>query len=98
MNSTWKETSVSAIPTIEESIPGALIDSARISVMAAAMMFGDEQPPPAILLPGEEPQPTVGECLAQAMEWLNAARTLSIEQAPAPPTSLHVVQAGGGRS
>lgn len=71
----------------EETIGGALIDAARISTMAALRDF----PPPAIILPNAGEEPSVGECLAQALNWLELARALSIEQSPHPVTSLHHV-------
>jgi hypothetical protein len=61
-------------------------------------------PPPEaftrIVLPGDEengPIPTAQECLDQAMQWLNAARSLTSEQSAAPPTSLHVVAPAGAQ-
>lgn len=91
------------IPVFHESLSGALIDSARISVMAALAML----PPaaaPLIVLPGTEDEMaadaagTVRGCLEQAMEWLDAARMRAMETLAAkgaPPTSLHVVDRGG---
>lgn len=79
------------VPMFEESIGGALIDAARINVMAAQAAFPEL--PPVIVLPGDEDDPpTIGDCLAQAAQWLDAARAMTIEQAPAAPTSLHVVE------
>lgn len=81
-----------APPVFDETLGGALIDAARINVMAALEAC------PAferrIVLAGEPEPPTVHECLAEAMEWLNMARALSIEQNPAALTSLHLVEAG----
>lgn len=86
------------IPVFRESMAGALIDSARISVMASLAML----PPPAaplIVLPGDEREQsedfaqTAQGCLEQAMEWLDAARAHTVA-AGAPVTSLHVA---GGR-
>lgn len=86
------------VPVFRESMAGALIDSARISVMAALSLL----PPaaaPLIILPGDDEQMAedaaadVEGCLAQAMEWLDAARRHTIVGG-APITSLHV--AGGG--
>lgn len=81
-------------PVFMESMAGALIDSARISVMAATGML------PAytrIVLPGDEEDgpPNVHDCLDQAMQWLDAARVQTIEQGDTPPTSLHVIQRPG---
>jgi len=77
---------------VVESLPAALIDGARISVMAAHTMFAsDPTMAPLIVLPGEEEVPTVIECLGQAMQWLNAARELAAQAGP-PPTSLHVIE------
>jgi hypothetical protein len=83
-------------PVYNESIGGALIDSARISVMAALHVL---PPPPnfaRIVLPGDEDEPPVivQECLEQAMQWLNRARELTVIQSGVPPTSLHVVTGG----
>lgn len=84
------------VPLFRESMAGALIDSARISVMAALSML----PPPVaplIILPGEpdetaeDPIATAEGCLEQAMSWLDAARAHTIE-AGAPVTSLHVAR------
>lgn len=79
-------------PVFDETMGGALIDAARINVMAALRAC------PAferrIVVPGIEERPSVHECLAEAMQWLDAARALAIEQLPEPPTSLHVVEAG----
>lgn len=92
-----------AIPVYQESLGGSLIDSARISVMAAMMML-PEQEAPLIVLPGSAEQMaqdaagTVHGCLEQAMEWLDAARMKAMESLAAkgvPPTSLHVVDRGG---
>lgn len=88
-----------AVPVFQESMAGALIDSARISVMAALSLL---PPPevPLIILPGtaeqegEDAAATVEGCLEQAMSWLDAARSHTIA-AGAPVTSLHV--AGGVR-
>lgn len=85
------------IPVFEESIAGALIDSARISVMASLSMLPppDRKPTSPIILPGapdemaEDPIETAQGCLEQAMSWLDAARQHTIE-AGAPVTSLHV--------
>jgi hypothetical protein len=80
-------------PMFSEKIGGALIDSARISVMAALEAFPESK----IILPSEMADdpivdpPTLQACLAQAMEWLNLARVRSLEQSGTPPTSLHVV-------
>lgn len=94
-----------SVPVYSESMAGALIDSARISVMAALSMLPPREVP-LIILPGEEEQmaddaaATVDGCLEQAMQWLDAARVHSIA-AGAPVTSLHVasssLEQGGGR-
>jgi hypothetical protein len=80
-------------PIFDESIGGALLDAARINVMAAMQAF-----PAAnvqlIVLPGEEEgPPTLAECLAQAMQWLDAARAMTVQQGPTP-TSIHIVESG----
>lgn len=89
------------IPVYIESLGGSLIDSARISVMAALAML----PPPVaplIVLPGSEQQmaedsaSSVHGCLEQAMEWLDAARVRAMGELAAkgvPPTSLHAIDA-----
>lgn len=80
-----------AVPVFDETMGGALIDAARINVMAALQAcpdFGRQ-----IVIPGQAETPTVHDCLAQAMEWLDAARALSLEQLGGPPTSIHVVGA-----
>jgi hypothetical protein len=85
------------IPVFNETMAGALIDSARISVMAALSML---PPPdvPLIIMPGnqqeesEDAAASIDGCLEQAMHWLDAARSHSIDRG-APVTSLHV--AGG---
>ena len=76
-------------PVFTESIGGALIDSARISVMAAMQFF----PEPS--LSAYPDHPDVQQCLLEAMEWLNAARAITVEQSAAPPTSLHVIAPTG---
>lgn len=94
------------IPVYQESLGGALIDSARISVMAALAMLPALPAPPAplIILPGREDEmaedamATLHGCLEQAMQWLDAARTHAASELVAkgvPLTSLHV--AGGRR-
>lgn len=82
------------VPVFQESMAGALIDSARISVMAALAIL----PPrdvPLIMLPGDEDADDAASsaegCLAQAMQWLDAARVHTIA-AGAPVTSLHVAR------
>lgn len=84
---------MSEIPVHEETLGGSLIDAARISVMGAMHILPD-RPGPVIISPGEpdSAHESVHECLEQAMEWLNAARAVSIGQASAPPTSMHVIQ------
>jgi hypothetical protein len=78
------------LPVFNESIGDALIDSARISVMAA-MQARPAHERPLIVMPGDDDSPTVSDCLAQAMQWLDAARSLATEPSAAPPTSIHVV-------
>jgi hypothetical protein len=61
--------------------------------MAAMHVLG---PPPEftrIVLPGDEDEGpgSAQECLAQAMQWLDAARAMSIHEAAVAPTSVHVV-------
>ncbi|MFL5912750.1 MAG: hypothetical protein ACJ768_19565 [Gaiellaceae bacterium] len=94
------------MPVFQESMAGALIDSARISVMAALSLLPPREAP-LIILPGEEEElaeeaaGTVDGCLEQAMEWLDAARRHTVA-AGAPVTSLHIAGApitpnpGGG--
>ncbi len=77
-------------PHYIESLAGALIDSARISVMAAIAML-PAPPAPLIVLPGpaaprglrrpgtpeqmaDDAAATPHGCLEEAMQWLNAAR------------------------
>lgn len=83
----------SDVPVFKESMAGALIDSARISVMAALSML---PAPPSLILAPDAPTPewTTEECLEQAMSWLDAARMHTIEDG-APVTSLHVAGAKG---
>jgi hypothetical protein len=88
-----------AVPVFEESLGSALIDAARISVMAALTLL---PPPPAplIILPGaademaEDAAATTHGCLEQAMQWLDAARAHTVENG-APVTSLHVARGPG---
>jgi hypothetical protein len=86
------------VPVYRETIAGALIDSARISVMAAREMLPAPEVP-LIILPGsaeemaEDSAMSVHGCLDQAMEWLDAARMHTIE-AGAPVTSFHVAGRG----
>jgi len=92
------EQTASGVPVFRESLGGSLIDSARISVMAALAIL---PPPdvPMIILPGtvedesEDAAVSVHGCLDQAMQWLDAARAHTIA-AGAPVTSLHVANAG----
>jgi hypothetical protein len=81
-------------PVFEESIGGALIDAARINVMAALHVLPPPQALDKIVLPGED-HPNAHDCLKRAMELLNAARALTVAQSQATPTSLHVVSTGG---
>jgi len=87
-----------SIPVFNESMAGALIDSARISVMAALSMLPPPEAP-LIILPGNEQEESedaaasIDGCLEQAMQWLDAARSHSIDRG-APVTSLHVAGAG----
>lgn len=83
-----------SVPVYRESMAGALIDSARISVMAALTMLPPREAP-LIVLPGDAEQmaddtaATLEGCLEQVMEWLDAARVHSVA-AGVPVTSLHV--------
>jgi hypothetical protein len=75
-----------------ESLGTALLDAARINTAAAIEILPPPEGYETITLPGdEEAPPTIQECLAQAMQWLNLARAMTIERGAAPPTSLHVV-------
>lgn len=76
-------------PVFNESIGGALIDSARISVIAALSVLPNSAP--IILSPLEPDAPSLHDCLEQAMQWLDAARVQTIERG-APVTSLHTVE------
>ncbi len=77
-------------PVFDETIAGALIDAARINVMAARTAFDSQIP--LIAIPGDaDDVPTLAECLAQAATWLDAARAITITRSPAEPTSIHVV-------
>jgi hypothetical protein len=80
------------VPVFNESIGGALIDSARISVIAALSVLPNSSP--IVLSPLEEDGPSLHDCLGQAMEWLDAARVQTIERG-APVTSLHTVDRSG---
>jgi hypothetical protein len=77
-----------SLPVFAESIGGALIDSARISIMAAVSILPAAK---KILLADEADGYTVQDCLDEAMEWLDAARVKMVKTADVPPTSLHVV-------
>lgn len=91
------------VPVYLESIGGALIDAARISVMGALALL---PPPiaPLIILPGttdemaEDAANSVHGCLEQAMQWLDAARVQAAgelaEKGVDAVTSLHAI---GGR-
>lgn len=87
------------IPVFQETIAGSLIDSARISVVAALSLLPPPEAP-LIVLPGTEQEmsedtaASVQGCLEQSMAWLDAARRHTFV-AGAPVTSLHVV--GGPR-
>jgi hypothetical protein len=87
------------VRVFDESLGGALIDSARISVHAALTLLPEIPLPPQIILPGDgddiDRSPTVHDCLSQAAQWLDAARLMVSEQSATPPTSLHVVKGGG---
>jgi len=78
-------------PVFNESVGGALIDAARISIMGAMELL---PPAPMILLPGEDEIRSVQDCLEEAMNWLNAARVRTIELAEEAPTSTHIIGAG----
>src|SRR5579871_5383552 len=77
-----------------ETLGGAMIDAARISVQGALALL---QLPPRIVLPGDPDLPSLEDCLLQAANWLDAARALACDQAPSAPTSVHVVERGGVR-
>jgi hypothetical protein len=87
--------SVPTIPVYAESLVGALIDSARISVMAA-LALRPEPPAPLIITPGmpeemaDDVAASIDGCLDQAMQWLDLARAAAAVEVP--PTSLHVVR------
>lgn len=84
-------TNINPVPVFGETIGGALIDAARINVMAAMRAFPEVGP--SILLPGDEDlPPTIHDCLAQAAQWLDAARAISVQMTPEAVTSLHVVE------
>jgi hypothetical protein len=80
-------------PIFNETMGGALIDAARIAVMAAMQMI----PQSRIVLPSDVADdaildpPTLHNCLEEAMQWLNAARAQSLEKSKTPATSIHVV-------
>lgn len=59
-------------PVFNETIGGALIDSARISVLAALSVLPNSSP--IVLSPLDDDGPSLHDCLGQAMEWLDAAR------------------------
>jgi len=83
------------LPLFPESVGSALIDSARISAMAAMLAF--PPPPESRIVPSDaeqEVEATVFDCLALAMVWLDAARVMTVQKG-APATSLHVVDAAG---
>lgn len=89
------------VPVYQESLGGALIDAARIAVMAALAMIPADSP--LIVLPGspeemaEDVAANLHGCLEQAMQWLDGARALAMEDLAAkgaPPTSLHVLERG----
>jgi hypothetical protein len=81
-----------------EQIPGALIDSARISVMAALHLLPAEPSVTRIVLPGDDAaEPlSVRDCLIEAAQWLDGARAMTVQESATAPTSLHVVGGGGG--
>lgn len=85
------------IPVYLESLGGSLIDAARISVMGAIALLPAPRAPLIITTdrpqPSDDPSASAQGCLEQAMNWLEAARVLTID-AGAPVTSLHVA---GGR-
>lgn len=78
-------------PLFTESIGSALIDAARISTVAALTLLPPDPPPPKLVLPVRPGTLNARECLAQALQWLDAARQQTIEQSTTPPTSLHVI-------
>lgn len=79
------------IPVSIESMGGSLIDSARITVFAAIGILPEYQPLPES--PLEDTHPSLHDCLQQAMQWLDAARGITVEMG-APVTSLHTVKRG----
>lgn len=79
------------VPVTRETMGGSVIDSARISVMAAMFMIPEEPPPVIVTSEAEEPMPSVHDCLEQAMHWLDMARALTVQKG-APVTSLHTVE------
>jgi len=79
-----------AIPIFDETLGGALIDAAGIAIMAALHAFTSAAA--RVLVAGDEQTPTIADCLQQAMEWIRAARMLTLADASDAPTSLHVLQ------
>lgn len=82
------------VPLHNETIAGALIDSARISVIASLEMLPEAAPRPLIITadaPEADPLDTVQGCLEQAMQWLDAARIHTVNDG-APVTSLHTIR------
>lgn len=77
------------VPVFKESIGGALIDSARITVMAAIAMLPDYTP--LAESPLEDAPPSLHEHLDQAMQWLDNARAITVQMG-APVTSLHQIE------
>lgn len=60
--------------------------------MTIAQAFPEAEP--AIVVPGAERLPSVADRLEQALQWLDAARALTVREGPAP-TSLHVIEGVG---
>lgn len=76
------------VPVFQESMGGALIDAARISITAAHALL-PKKPAKLVLMQGEQPTPTAHECLEEAMNWLDAARAQTVSEEDL--TSVHVV-------
>lgn len=79
------------LPVFNESMGAALIDSARITTMTAIGLLPEFQP--LVASPLEDEHPSLHQCLEQAMQWLDAARAITVDMG-APVTSLHVVKRG----
>lgn len=73
------------VPVTKESLAGALLDAARINVVAAMSLL----PAPAAIIQSEDEDPglELQMCLEQAANWLDHARAM----VRGPVTSVHVV-------